>query len=99
MSDLLRPRFTAEELAVRERLRSRLNVAATILDARVKCGLTQEQLGEAAGTKQSRVSELESLKGNPRFDTLDRISKALGLMVSLVPRSANLSPVPGTTED
>jgi transcriptional regulator with XRE-family HTH domain len=85
--DLLSPRSPSRaDLDIRERRRSRHNVARAIIDARVDLGLSQDELGRRAGTKQSRVSEIEAMKGNPRFDTLDRISRMLGLMIDLVPR-------------
>lgn len=80
--------YSTSELAQLDELRSRVNVAKSIASARIDRGLTQDELGRMAGTKQSRISEVESMGGNPRFDTLDRISRALGLMVMLVPRIA-----------
>lgn len=79
--------YSANELAKLDKLRSYLNIANRILSARVALGLTQGDVGEAAGSKQSKISELEAMKGNPRLDTLDRIAKVLGLAVDLVPRS------------
>jgi len=74
------------EQAKIEELRSKLNVSRAVLHARISQGLSQDALGRMAGTKQSRFSEIESMGGNPRLDTLDRIARALGLMVDLVPR-------------
>jgi transcriptional regulator with XRE-family HTH domain len=85
--DLLEPRYSQGDQGRLEELRSRLNVARALLAARIAHGLSQEGLGKAAGTKQSRVSEIEAMKGNPRFDTLDRVSRAAGLMIALVPRA------------
>lgn len=87
----LSPPLTDREREVAEELRSRINVANVVATARVRLGLTQEELGRRAGTKQSRISELEGLQGNLRFDTLDRIARALGLMVTLVPRVETLA--------
>jgi DNA-binding XRE family transcriptional regulator len=84
--DLLEPRYTDSERALVEGLQSRINVARALLGARVATGLTQAEVGRAAGTKQSRVSEIEAMKGNPRLDTLDRLAAVLGLAVALVPR-------------
>lgn len=78
--------YTAREMLRLEALRSRINVARAISIARVEHGLTQDELGRQAGTKQSRVSEVEGMRGNLRFDTLDRITRTLGLMIDLVPR-------------
>lgn len=88
--DLLEPRYDQANQVRLEDLRSRVNVARALLAARVSHGLTQAELGKAAGTKQSRVSEIEAMKGNPRFDTLDRVSREVGLMVALVPRGRHL---------
>ena len=79
------PRTDAERRAF-DRLRSRMNVGQLVVRARMMLGLTQDQVAQRAGTKQSRISELESLRGNVRFDTLDRIAEALGLEITLVPR-------------
>ncbi len=86
---LLEPRYSRADQERLEALRSRINVARALLAARVANGLTQEELGKAAGTKQSRVSEIEAMKGNPRFDTLDRIARAANLMVALLPRTSH----------
>lgn len=90
--DLLDPKYTDLERSDLEDLRSYINVARTVLDTRLSLGLTQQELGKMAGTKQSRISEIEALKGNLRFDTLDRVARALGLMVTLVPRTVADSP-------
>jgi len=75
------------ERAAFEALRSRMNVGRLIAHWRMKRGLTQDGLAQIAGTKQSRISELEGLRGNVRFDTLDKISRALGLEITLQPRT------------
>lgn len=84
--ELLSPKYTAEHHEIADQLRSWLNVSGALLDARVALGLSQDELGRMAGTKQSRVSDIESMKGNPRFNTLDRIARVLGLAIDLVPR-------------
>jgi transcriptional regulator with XRE-family HTH domain len=83
-----------------------MNVARMIAVTRVRLGLSQQEIARRAGTKQSRISELETLSGNVRFDTLDRIAMALGLEVALVERAApftsltvmssNMAPAPKT---
>ena len=82
MSEPYFPTTDAERSAFEE-LRSRMNVGRLIVRWRVKFGLTQEQLAKRSGTKQSRISEVETLGGNLQFDTLDRISRALGLEITL----------------
>src|SRR5687767_11447787 len=76
------PESEAEQSAF-ERWRSRMNVGRILIRWRLRKGLTQDQLARLAGTKQSRISELESLGGNVRFDTLDKVTRALGLEITL----------------
>lgn len=78
---------TAGVAQLEEELRSRINVARAVLSTRTARRLTQAQLAQLVGTKQARISEVESLEGNVRFDTLDRIARALGLEVRLTPRA------------
>ena len=92
---LLDPRYTESELLELEKIQSHINVARAVLETRISKGMTQEEVGRAAGTKQSRISEIEALKGNPRFDTLDRVARVLGLMIALVPRG---EPIPSRIE-
>ena len=84
--DLLRPEYTDQERARLAELESYLNISRAVLRNRLDQGLSQDELGKAAGTKQSRISELEAMRANPRLDTLDRIARVLGLAVGLIPR-------------
>jgi len=90
MSRELRPPLTEGEKEIVRRLRSRTNLANKVATYRLRLQLTQEELGRRAGTKQSRISEIESLRGNLRLDTLDRIARELGLVVDLVEPTENL---------
>ncbi len=60
--------------------------AATLLrTARMRAGLSQRALGEAAGTSQSAVAAIESGRKQPTVATLDRLLRAAG--TELVPAS------------
>ncbi|GLR66574.1 hypothetical protein GCM10010909_12540 [Acidocella aquatica] len=54
-------------------------VAQRLQDARQSAGLTQSQLGEKAGVKQSYVFELEYGDTNPTLRTLEKMAKALDI--------------------
>jgi transcriptional regulator with XRE-family HTH domain len=82
-----------------DKIRSWLEIAQIVARTRLHRGLTQEQVAQRAGTKQSRISEIESMRGNVRFDTLDRVARALGLMVTLRPRTEYVGPHPGYPVD
>ena len=47
-----------------------------VLDARMKKGLTQEDLADKIGTKQSVISRLESGRANPSFAFLKKLAQA-----------------------
>jgi transcriptional regulator with XRE-family HTH domain len=77
-----------------ERLLSFFNVSKRILKRRTELGLSQDTLGRMAGSKQAKISEIELMKGNPRFQTLDRIARELGLVIDLVPIEQSLKGSP-----
>lgn len=49
-----------------------------ILEARVKNGMTQAQLANKVGTKQSAIARLESGNANPSIGFLQKLAEALG---------------------
>ena len=55
-----------------------VGVAVKIAQARERSGMTQRQLADAIGTRQSVVSRIESANQNLTLETLGKISKALG---------------------
>jgi transcriptional regulator with XRE-family HTH domain len=86
--------YRPEDRQKYERLRSFINVSRRILHKRWELGLSQDTLGRAAGTKQSKISELEMMKGNPRLRTLDNIARELGLVIDLIPLEDSLKGSP-----
>lgn len=53
-------------------------VIEAILDARAKKQLTQKQLAEKIGTKQSAIARIESGRANPSIGFLQKLAEALG---------------------
>lgn len=49
-----------------------------ILEARVKKGITQAQLANKIGTKQSAIARIESGNANPSIGFLQKLAEALG---------------------
>ncbi len=58
---------------------SRLRSGLLVREARSIAGLTQAQLAEAVGTKQSVISRWERGLDEPRIGTLARLLRACGL--------------------
>lgn len=82
-------RKTAADLArpVAKSRNSRFEIAKAIIEARLERRWTQSDLAREAGTKQSRISELESARGNPTIETVERVAAVLGLELQLRPQS------------
>jgi ribosome-binding protein aMBF1 (putative translation factor) len=53
-------------------------LARAVIDARVKAGLTQEQLAQRMATTQSVIARLESGRTRPSTQTLERLATATG---------------------
>ena len=59
-------------------------VSEMLKEARKQANLTQEELGEKAGTKKSYISKVENAKGNIQLSTLIRIfEKGLNRKIGL----------------
>ncbi len=58
-------------------LESEFKLVERIIQKRIKMGLTQKELAEKIGTKQSAVSRLESGNYNPSFSFLRKVAYAL----------------------
>ena len=66
--------------------------AALIRNTRREAGLTQAQLAERMGAKQSVVARLEGRNSNPTLETLERALEAMGreLALEAVERPSNV---------
>ena len=55
----------------------------TLVEARISMGLTQRQLAEKCGIKQSAIARIERIQVIPRLDTLLKIAKCLECTISI----------------
>ena len=62
-------------------------LARSVIEARTRAGLTQEQLARRMGTTQSVIARLESGRVCPSTKTLEKLAQATGtrLKISLEP--------------
>ena len=58
-----------------------------ISNARIKCGMTQEDLAKKLGVIQSAVSQWETGKSKPRADMLLKLAEIFGCTVDELLRS------------
>jgi ribosome-binding protein aMBF1 (putative translation factor) len=68
------PEFAKEYAALDEEY----EIVRQIISARIASGLTQKELAERIGTRQSNVSRIENGNSNPSVEMLKRIAKATG---------------------
>ena len=73
------PAFAA---AYRE-LEPEFQVAREVIRLRLERGLTQEQLAERVGTRQSGISRLENASGKPSLGFLQKVAEALGAKIEI----------------
>ena len=71
--------------ADRAKIEFELELIGKLIEAREAKGLTQRQLADAAGVKQSAVARLETLKATPQIDTLLKILTPMGYKLTIVP--------------
>ena len=71
--------------AERAKIEFEVELIGKLIAAREAMGMTQAQLAEAAGVKQSAVARLESLKATPQIDTLFKMLTPMGYKLAIVP--------------
>jgi ribosome-binding protein aMBF1 (putative translation factor) len=71
--------------SVRAKIEFEVELIGKLIAAREAKGMTQEQLAEAAGLKQSAVARLENLKATPQIDTLFKMLTPMGYKLTIVP--------------
>jgi transcriptional regulator with XRE-family HTH domain len=61
------------------RSRSHLALGATLRSARLRAGLSQRTLAARAGVSQSHISAIERAQTDPTYETLLKLTDALGV--------------------
>ena len=59
-------------------LEEEFNLAETLIEARMRAGMTQDELADRIHTTQSAIARLESGRASPSTRTLKRIAEATG---------------------
>ena len=68
------PEFAAEY----ERTRPEFEVMRAIIGARIEINMTQKELAEKSGIRQSNISRIENGTSSPTVDTLQRLAAGMG---------------------
>ena len=72
-----------EYVRTNDALEDEIALAAAIIAARARAGLTQEQLAQRMGTTQAVIARLESGRVKPSTRTLERLAAATGLRLRI----------------
>ncbi|MBR0290001.1 MAG: helix-turn-helix transcriptional regulator, partial [Selenomonadaceae bacterium] len=74
--------FSPEEIAASN---ARVEIMIALSKARKEKGLTQKELSEIAGVRQSAISRLENGNTPNQIDTLIRLFAAMNMKMQVVP--------------
>lgn len=66
-----------------ERLAPQYAVISQLISARIKNGMTQKEIAEKSGTKQSAIARFESGMSNPTLGFLQKIADAMGYKLTI----------------
>ena len=73
------PAFAAEY----EAQRPEYEAIRAVIAARLACNMTQKELAEKTGIRQSNISRIENGSASPTIDTLERIAAGLGKQLKI----------------
>lgn len=73
------PAFAAEY----EAQRPEYEAIRAVIAARLACNMTQKELAEKTGIRQSNISRIENGSASPTIDTLTRIAAGLGKQLKI----------------
>ena len=71
--------------AAREASAPQREFRASLIEARLRAGLTQAQLADRLGTTQSAVARMEAGRWHPSVAMLERVADALNVEVTIAP--------------
>lgn len=73
------PKFKKEY----ERLGPKYDLIRQVIEAKTKLGLTQKEIANRMGTKQSALARFESGNINPTLNFMQKLAKALNMTLKL----------------
>lgn len=79
-AELLKDHELVKEL---EKNEAEYQLIKEIIQARLEQNLTQNDLAQLIGTKQSNISRLENGNANPSLEFLEKIASALGKKIEI----------------
>lgn len=80
--ELLKNKKVADEY---KKLAPHYRLVSQLIEARIKKGLTQAELADKIGVKQSTIARVESGASNPTLAFLEKITQATGSKLVIQP--------------
>lgn len=80
----LKSNGTKEEQRTLQTAEDVSNVMLSIISERIEQGLSQKELAERTGLKQSAIARMERLQVMPRIDTVVKVANALGIKIKAI---------------
>lgn len=69
----------------KEKIDFEVAIIGKLIEARESKGLSQKQLAEMCGLKQSAIARLERMNATPKLNTLIKVLSPLGYRLDIVP--------------
>ena len=66
-----------------EAIRPEYDAIRAVIAARLECNMTQKELAEKTGIRQSNISRIENGTSSPTVDTLARIAAGMGKQLKI----------------
>ena len=73
------------EIEIAQRIAS---IISKLISARNDMNLTQAELAEKCGLKQSAIARMENLNVSPRIDTIIRVAKCLNVDIGIIEKES-----------
>lgn len=71
-----------------EKMQPEFDVTKALIESRIEQNMTQKELAERTGIRQSNISRIENGVSSPNISTLQKLAEGLGmsLQIKFVPR-------------
>ncbi|OGK16674.1 transcriptional regulator [Candidatus Roizmanbacteria bacterium RIFCSPHIGHO2_01_FULL_39_12c] len=79
-AELLRNKEVRKEY---DKLTPRYEVISELISARIKKGITQKELAQKVGTKQSAIARFEAGNVNPSLGFLEKMAEVMGYKLNI----------------
>ena len=86
--DTLKTQISSVTQDDKDEIDLKIKIIGKILDTRKSAGITQAELGELSGVKQTFIARLENNKTDPQLTTVLKVLRPLGMTLDIVPISS-----------